>query len=97
VDRFGNLITDLPSEWIPIGTTKVRFDVANSRPATAPFVTHYVALPLGRLGVLPSSFGTLELALRTRPAAQRLRANVGDRVAIRGWEGRNAKRRANGK
>jgi len=59
VDRFGNLVTDIPTEWLPPGPLRAEI---GGRTATA-FATHYGELPAGRAGVLPGSLGTLELAL----------------------------------
>lgn len=58
VDRFGNLVTDIPTAWLPPGPLKA--EVAGH--ATTVYATHYGELPKGRAGVLPGSLGTLELA-----------------------------------
>ncbi len=85
VDRFGNLISNIPSEWVPGTARHVR--VAGRRGAV-PWVDHYAALGLARLGALGSSFGTVELAVREGSAERRLEWAVGDPVALRWRPGR---------
>jgi S-adenosyl-L-methionine hydrolase (adenosine-forming) len=82
VDRFGNVITDVPSAWAPQGA-EVVFVRTGRTARRLPFVTSYEAAGPGRLAVLGSSFGTLELAVGTGRAADRLRAVVGDHVGFR--------------
>jgi S-adenosyl-L-methionine hydrolase (adenosine-forming) len=84
VDSFGNLITSIPTSWIPRRTARVSVRLRRSPSRTLPFVTSYASLPLGRLGVLGSSFGTLEIAVREGRAIGRLRAPAGSTVAF-GW------------
>jgi S-adenosyl-L-methionine hydrolase (adenosine-forming) len=83
VDRFGNLITDLPSEWspAPAGTARWRVDGGPWRAATA--VRNYESLAPGEFGLLPSSFGTLEIAVRVDRALDRVPATVGTSVELR--------------
>jgi S-adenosylmethionine hydrolase len=85
-DRFGNLITDVPSEWVPptARNLSVRVGGGHWRPAT--LSTSYEAMPPGRLGLLPSSFGTLELALREGRASGMVSAVAGTAVRLR-WAG----------
>lgn len=81
VDPFGNLITDLPSAWWPVGHPRVRLTIAGrSFPLTLARV--YDELAPRALGLLPSSFGLLEVAARQRPASARTRGAAGDRVRI---------------
>ncbi|HEV2450018.1 MAG TPA: SAM-dependent chlorinase/fluorinase [Thermoplasmata archaeon] len=81
VDPFGNLITDLPSEWWPSSVTRARL-VIHGR--SWPLVTVRVYEELGSraLGVLPSSFGLLEVAARERPSSARTFGAVGDRLRL---------------
>lgn len=81
VDRFGNLITDLPTEWIAPGTERVSVTLARTR-RMVPWVSHYEAVPLRSVGALGSSFGTIELFVRQGRAADRLRAGAGSSVAV---------------
>ena len=60
VDRFGNLVTDLPTAWLPAGVS-FRAEVAGR--STGVYATHYAQIPAGEPALLPGSLGTLELAL----------------------------------
>lgn len=80
-DRFGNAITDLPSEWVRTGAT-VRFRIGATRFRAAPVVPTYEALRVGTPGVLASSFGTLEIARRERPFLRATRLGGGRRVEV---------------
>jgi S-adenosyl-L-methionine hydrolase (adenosine-forming) len=82
VDRFGNLITNVPSSWWPRSSARVELRVGSRRVRDAPFATSYEALGRGLLGVLASSFGLLEVAVGEDRAAERLRAKVGTPVAF---------------
>lgn len=62
VDRFGNLVTDLPAEWIAGAFGAVVAVVAEHKAAR--LVTHYAELAEGEPGILVGSRGTLELSLR---------------------------------
>jgi S-adenosylmethionine hydrolase len=63
VDRFGNLVTDLPAAWLDApGRRAVVAEVAGRRAAR--LVSHYAELALGEAGLLVGSLDTLELALR---------------------------------
>jgi S-adenosylmethionine hydrolase len=71
VDRYGNLVTDLPAAWLPAdvaqaaGQAGLRVEVggqAASHSATR-FVAHYQQIPAGEAALLPGSLGTLEISL----------------------------------
>lgn len=79
VDRFGNLVTDLPSGWLP-GGSALRAEVAGH--ATAHRATHYRDIPPGEAAVLPGSLGTLELSLDGDDLARRWQVRRGAPVAI---------------
>lgn len=81
VDPFGNLITDLPSEWWPSGARRGRLEIGGRSFLLRP-VRVYEELGPRTLGLLPSSFGLLEVAARQRPASVRTGAAPGDRVRI---------------
>jgi len=83
VDRFGNLITDVPTSWVPRGRGAVRVRVGE-RLRRLPFVTSYEDGGRGHLVVLGSSFGTLEVAVVEGRASDRLRARVGTPVRFAG-------------
>ena len=68
VDRFGNLVTDLPAEWlVASGGAAVTAEVAGRRAART--VTHYAELAPGQAGLMVGSLGTLELAMRDESLA----------------------------
>jgi S-adenosyl-L-methionine hydrolase (adenosine-forming) len=81
-DRFGNLISNVPTEWVPDGTRRLTVRRAGANARVVPFVRAYETLGRGRLGVLGSSFGLLEVAVGEGDAARRLRAAVGTRLAV---------------
>ena len=77
VDRFGNLITNLPTEWLPRGARRVEVRLGRGARRTLPVASSYEALGRGGVGVLGSSFGLLEVSESEGSAARRLRAVVG--------------------
>jgi S-adenosylmethionine hydrolase len=81
VDRFGNLITNVPSAWLPRipSTASVRW---GRRRLLLPRRRTYADLPPACVGILGSSFGTLEVSAREASAAATLRLGVGDRIAF---------------
>jgi S-adenosylmethionine hydrolase len=82
VDPFGNLITNIPSEWLPGRGGAGKLSV-NARPATTfRMVEAYEQLRAGELGVLASSFGVLELSARGTSAAARLHGAEGQPVVL---------------
>ncbi|MFG1530589.1 MAG: SAM-dependent chlorinase/fluorinase [Thermoplasmata archaeon] len=80
VDRFGNLITNLPSEWIPAGPLRLRLGRGPAR--TVRRVNGYAEIRGSALGCLPSSFGTIEISAREQSAAGRTGARSGTRVEL---------------
>jgi S-adenosylmethionine hydrolase len=68
VDRFGNLVTDLPAGWLAAGDAP-EASVGGHR--TQAFVTCYDELAAGVAGLLVGSLGTLELSLRGASLADR--------------------------
>ncbi|MCI4339149.1 MAG: SAM-dependent chlorinase/fluorinase [Thermoplasmata archaeon] len=88
-DRFGNLVTNIPSEWIPAGTDRVRLGFGRDPARTLLLVASYERLGKGRAGLLPSSFGLLEVAVAQGHAARRFRATVGHTVTV-GWPTRSS-------
>jgi S-adenosylmethionine hydrolase len=92
-DRFGNLITNIPTEWVPVGTPKVQLLLGSGPARTLPFGTSYEMLGRGRIGCLGSSFGSIEVAVAEGSAARRLSASVGRPVVFRWSEARALSRR----
>ncbi len=79
IDRFGNLITDIPAEWID---ERWRFAVGGQR--VGPLRASYSDAEIGELVVVLGSVGTVEIAARGRPAAEKTGAARGDPVL--GWQ-----------
>jgi S-adenosyl-L-methionine hydrolase (adenosine-forming) len=67
VDRFGNLVTDVPAEWLGDGAFRleVRGRVVEQR------VGYYGEIPAGEIAVLVGSLGTLEVAMNGESLAAR--------------------------
>jgi S-adenosylmethionine hydrolase len=78
VDRFGNLITDIPGPWVsPTALVEVGGEEVSG------LRTHYGAAGPGELLALIGSGGMLEISVRNGSAAERLSAGRGDRVSVR--------------
>jgi len=78
VDRFGNLITDIPGAWVsPTALVEISGEEVSG------LRTHYGAAESGELLALIGSGGTLEISVRNGNAAERLSAGRGDRVRVR--------------
>ncbi len=95
IDRFGNLVTDIPGSWLapsearpaataaPLpATTRPAVAVAGA-PRAARLVTHYAELAAGEPGLLIGSRGTLELSLRGESLAACWSVARGDTVTVR--------------
>ncbi|MEM1202937.1 MAG: SAM-dependent chlorinase/fluorinase [Acidobacteriota bacterium] len=67
VDGFGNLVTDLPAEWV--GDRPCVAFVGDRRVHL--FVDHYEQIPHGQAALLVGSLGTLELSMRGISLAER--------------------------
>ena len=78
VDRFGNLVTDIPTPWLDRPLHQA--DVAGH--SLRRWVSHYGQLPAGEPGLLPGSLGTLEASLRDDDLAARWQIRRGDPVRI---------------
>jgi S-adenosylmethionine hydrolase len=78
VDRYGNLVTDIPAAWLPAGP--LRAEVGGH--ATGLRVTHYRELPPGAPGVLTGSLGTLELSLDGADLARSWQVDRGAEVRV---------------
>lgn len=83
VDRYGNLITDLPSAWLPLETEfRATFGVAGNITSVTRRVRCYTELAPGEAGLLEGSLGTIELALRGASLAETWGVGRGDRIEI---------------
>lgn len=82
VDRFGNLITNLPEVWVPKDRL-IEAEVAGY--ATTHYATHYADMPEGEPAIVPGSLGTLELSLKNGDLARFWGRGRGARVRVR-WK-----------
>jgi S-adenosylmethionine hydrolase len=78
VDRYGNLVTDLPWSWLPAGPCRV--EVASH--ATDRRVTHYAEIPPGEAAFLSGSLATVELSMNGENLACRWHVGRGAHVRI---------------
>jgi len=78
VDRFGNLITDIPASWIaPSALAEIAgFGISGVR-------SGYTSVESDRLVALIGSAGTLEIAVRDGSATDRLSVGRGEPVSVR--------------
>jgi S-adenosyl-L-methionine hydrolase (adenosine-forming) len=86
IDRYGNLVTDIPAGWLPDGPC--RAEVGGSKPGgqTASFrVSHYAEIPAGKAALLTGSLGTVELSLNGDDLARRWGVTRGAAVSVV-WE-----------
>lgn len=72
IDRFGNLVTDVPAAWVARsdtlrGPAGPRVEIGTH--ATERWIAHYAELADGEPGALVGSLGTVELSLRSRSLA----------------------------
>jgi S-adenosyl-L-methionine hydrolase (adenosine-forming) len=77
VDRFGNLITDLPGTWLERPHARVELGGRSFRP-----VGTYAEAGVGERVALTSSFGLVELAMRDESAAASLGVGPGALVLL---------------
>jgi S-adenosyl-L-methionine hydrolase (adenosine-forming) len=96
VDRFGNLITDVPTGWLPPKTRQLHVRLGG-RAAELPLVKSYEEGGDRRLVALGSSFGTLELAVARSSAAEQRRVASGAAVRFAWDDPRRRRVRRNGK
>jgi len=78
VDRFGNLITDIPASWVsPTALTELGgVELSGVR-------SSYTSVPSGQMVVVIGSAGTLEISVRDGSAAKRLSVGRGEPVSVR--------------
>lgn len=77
IDRYGNAITNVPNEWLTAGA-----EVRVHGEVVAKIARTYGAVDHGEAVAVPSSGGTLEIAVNGGSAAESLRLGVGDIVEI---------------
>jgi S-adenosylmethionine hydrolase len=77
IDKFGNIITNLP----PLGKKKYQFSIRGDQRALS-FYETYEYGPEDGVFLVTSSYNTLEIAARNRPATDILALDVGERITI---------------
>ncbi len=83
VDRFGNLITNVPTEWAPPAGARLRVTLGSQSERILSRARTYSDVPKGHAAVFGSSFGLLEVSVREGSAARRFRAHTGQTVRFR--------------
>ena len=80
VDKFGNLITNIPTELLE--KSKKEFYLVFGKRKICNYAQSYSSVRRGRLLFLGGSLGLIEIAAREESAAQKLGAESGDEVRI---------------
>jgi S-adenosylmethionine hydrolase len=80
VDRYGNLVTDLPAGWLPADAPGLQAKVGGH--TATRFVAHYQQIPSGEAALLPGSLGTLELSLDGADLSRAWGVARGEEVSI---------------
>lgn len=78
VDRFGNLVTDIPAAWCD--GSDLRLSVEDH--AATRTVDHYAELEPGEVGILVGSLGTIEVSLNGTDLARAWQVSRGMEVRI---------------
>lgn len=93
IDRYGNLVTDIPFEWISEHffqkSLRVEIETVYIRHTVVRAVTCYAEIPPGEAAFLPGSLGTIELSMNGENLAQRWSATRGTAVCAL-WSDRPA-------
>jgi S-adenosylmethionine hydrolase len=87
IDRFGNLVTDIPADWLP-APDAVQVTARVGSHTAARLAGHYDEIPRYEVGILVGSLGTLELAMRGENLARRWGVEPGAAVLVR-WRERS--------
>ena len=85
IDRYGNLVTDIPAAWLPAASCRVEI---GSR-ATDRHASCYAEIPPGEAAFLSGSLGTIELSLNGDNLARQWTVSRGAAVRIV-WNARSA-------
>lgn len=87
IDTFGNLITNIPTAWLPPPNVLLSISLQEQMPFLCPYVASYsVEFPSpihsSPIVMVPSSSGTVELSIFQGSAQQFLQANLGHSIVI---------------
>ena len=77
IDRFGNLISNIPAAWVATGGWRCRIGGHD-----APLLSTYADASSGALVGLIGSDGTVEIAVRNGNAAQQLGVGIGTLIEL---------------
>jgi S-adenosylmethionine hydrolase len=86
VDRYGNLVTDIPAGWLPPGPCRAEVLGTTGGNAASRRAGHYAEIPPGEAAMIHGSLGTVELSLNGEDLARAWNAARGARVDIT-WNG----------
>jgi S-adenosylmethionine hydrolase len=78
VDRYGNLVTDVPAVWLPPGPCRAEVEGKS----TSRRAGHYAEIPPGEAAMIPGSLGTVELSLNGEDLARAWQTARGAEVEI---------------
>lgn len=78
IDQYGNLITNIPTVWLPPGSCRVE---VSGRTVTHR-ASHYAEIPAGEAAAIPGSLGTVEISLNGEDLARRWGVPRGARVDV---------------
>lgn len=78
VDRYGNLVTDIPAAWLPAGPCRIEVGGRTVERR----VTCYAEIPAGEAAFLSGSLGTIELSLNGESLARRWNITRGMAVRV---------------
>ena len=81
IDRFGNLISNIPAAWVASGGWRCRIEGHD-----APLLSTYAEAISGALVGLIGSDGTVEIAVRNGNAAQQMCVGIGIPIELRTTE-----------
>ncbi|HVT61697.1 MAG TPA: SAM-dependent chlorinase/fluorinase [Thermoanaerobaculia bacterium] len=87
IDRFGNLVTDIPAAWLPAalpaGPRLPGLEAVVGGHSISHLVTHYDEIPPEEAALLAGSLGTLELSARGTALASLWKIKRGEPVCVR--------------
>ena len=82
IDRYGNLVTDVPAAWLPAGPCRAQVSGPLGEQFASLRVSHYAEIPAGEAALLTGSLGTLELSLNGDDLARRWGVSRGAAVQV---------------